>query len=491
MNIKHTYRAWYAFMLTIAFSFTSCSEDTGSLGIFPGQDAISTEPATFGILSSSMSNDIVPANSTACFLGKVIDPETNQAITATFAAQFHNYENYAFPDEARIVKTDGHFCDSIEIRLFIKSTFGDRNNPMKVEVLRLSMNEDKLLKESERLYTNTDLTQFAETDEEPIATKVFTATDYILSDVQRARGDYSSNIRIVLPREEGDKIMEKYYSNPDFFRDSYSFIRNVCAGFLFRTVGGTGTMLNLEVSTMNLSFTEEDSNGKKTASICRFAATPEVIQSTQFESSGLSVSDLVDKMNAEESDTTMLKTPAGICTELTLPIDEIFKGHENDSITRASFTLTRINNQDEDALDDDYALGIPQNILLVRKQNFSRFFEEHLVSDNQQSYTTHFFSTSNAYRFDNISRLISYCQYEKKAGMKASGMTAEEWETAHPDWNRVIIVPVTIATALDSNGNPSQVSVNQDMSLGSTKLVRGTEAAPINLQIIYSRFASK
>ena len=196
-------------------------------------------------------------------------------------------------------------------------------------------------------------------------------------------------------------------------------------------------------------------------------------------------------MNAEESDTTMLKTPAGICTELTLPIDEIFKGHENDSITRASFTLTRINNQDEDALDDDYALGIPQNILLVRKQNFSRFFEEHLVSDNQQSYTTHFFSTSNAYRFDNISRLISYCQYEKKAGMKASGMTAEEWETAHPDWNRVIIVPVTIATALDSNGNSSQVSVNQDMSLGSTKLVRGTEAAPINLQIIYSRFASK
>ena len=307
----------------------------------------------------------------------------------------------------------------------------------------------------------------------------------------KAFGDYSSNIRIVLPREEGDKIMEKYYSNPDFFRDSYSFIRNVCAGFLFRTVGGTGTMLNLEVSTMNLSFTEEDSNGKKTASICRFAATPEVIQSTQFESSGLSVSDLVDKMNAEESDTTMLKTPAGICTELTLPIDEIFKGHENDSITRASFTLTRINNQDEDALDDDYALGIPQNILLVRKQNFSRFFEEHLVSDNQQSYTTHFFSTSNAYRFDNISRLISYCQYEKKAGMKASGMTAEEWETAHPDWNRVIIVPVTIATALDSNGNSSQVSVNQDMSLGSTKLVRGTEAAPINLQIIYSRFASK
>ena len=485
MKNKQIYQAWFAVMLTIA-TLTSCSEDTGSLGVFPEQDAISTSTATFGILSNDLLNSIAPANSTTCFLGKVIDPETDEAITATFAAQFHTFENYAFPSKESIVTDDGFLCDSIEIRLFIKNTFGDKNNPMKIEVWPLSRNDDKLLKESETFYTNTDLWQYVDESNGPIATKVFTATDYIMSDAQRASKTYSNNVRIVLPRQYGEQIMETFYNNPSSFRDSYSFIRNVCAGFLFRTVSGTGTMLNLEVSTMNINFRykSEAYPDSTLSALCRFAATPEVIQCTQFESSNLET--LIDNEQY-----TMLKTPAGICTELILPIDEIYEGHENDSIARASFTLTRINNQDEDALDDDYALGIPKNLLLVRKKNLESFFEKHQVSDSQQSYTTFFYDIFNCYTFENISRLISYCQHEKVADMKATGMTEEEWEAAHPDWNHVVLVPVNIATATDSYGYITQVSVNQDLSLCSTKLVRGTEANPIKMQVIYSRFIGK
>ena len=486
MKNKQIYRAWFAALLTIAF-FVSCTEDTGSLGVYPQQDAINTSTATFGILSSDLLNTVVPANSTACYLGKVIDPETDEAITATFAAQFHTFEDYSFPNREDIITgDDGNLCDSIEIRLFIKSTFGDKNNPMKLEVWPLSRNEDKLIEESMSLYTNTDLQQFIDDSEGPVATKVFTATDYIVSEGQRTSTSYTDNVRIVLPRQYGEDIMETFYTNPNAFRDSYSFIRNVCAGFLFRTVGGTGTMLNIETCTMNLYFrfkSEAYPDSIMSAS-CRFAATPEVIQSTQFESSNLA-----GLIGNEQY--TMLKTPAGICTELVLPLDEIYDGHENDSITRASFVLTRINNQDEDALDDNYALGIPENLLLVRKQNLNSFFENHQVADNQQSFSTYFYDTYNCYRFDNISHLISYCWYEKMSGMEASGMTEKAWEAAHPEWNHIVLVPVTIATASDSYGNGVQVSVNHDLSLCSTKLVRGTEANPIKMQVIYSHFAGK
>ena len=357
---------------------------------------------------------------------------------------------------------------------------------MKVEVWPLSMSEDKLLKESMSLYTNTDLWQFADKEQGPIATKVFTATDYALSNIQRASNNYSDNVRIILPRELGDNIMEAYYRNPEFFRNSYSFIRNVCPGFLFHIVSGTGTMLNLEVCTMNLNFRfkNEAYPDSIIAGNSRFAATPEVIQCTQFESSNL------ERLMGNEQ-YTMLKSPAGICTELILPIDEIYQGHENDSISRASLTLTRVNNQDEDALDDDYALGITKEVLLVRKQNFTQFFEEHQVSDMQQSYTTTYQPTYNCYNFNNISRLISYCQHEKMAGMKASGITEEDWEATHPDWNHVVLVPVITTSTTDTNGYTSQVSVNQDLSLCSTKLVRGTTANPIKMQVIYSRFAGK
>ena len=461
-------------------ALVSCDEDTGTLGVYPQEDATATSTASFNVLSNDILNTVVPANSTTCYLGKVIDPETDQAVTATFAAQFHTFENYSFPKKEDIVRdAEGFLCDSIEVRLYVKSTFGDKNNPMKVEVWPLSMSQDKLLQESTTLFTNTDLWKFADTEQGPITTKVFTSTDYTLTDAQRARKDYLNNVRIVLPRET-------YYSHPEFFRDSYSFIRHVCPGFLFRTVGGTGTMLNLEVCTINLNFRykSEAYPDSTLSALCRFAATPEVIQCTQFESSNLSA-----LMGNEQY--TMLKTPAGICTELTLPVNDIYKGHENDSITRASLTLTRINNQDEDALDDNYALGIPQNLLLVRKQNVSTFFEKHQVSDKQQSYTTIFLETYNCYTFGNISRLISYCRHEKMAGMKASGMTEEQWEAAHPDWNRVVLVPVTIATTADNQGDGVEVSVNQDLSLCSTKLVRGTAANPIKMQVIYSRFVGK
>jgi hypothetical protein len=189
----------------------------------------------------------------------------------------------------------------------------------------------------------------------------------------------------------------------------------------------------------------------------------------------------------------MLKTPAGICTELILPINDIYKGHEKDSISRASLTLTRINNRDTE-LDVSYAFGIPKNLLLVRKKDFENFFKNNQVSDSQKSYTTQFNETYNCYTFDNLSRLISYCQHEKQAGIEALGPIEDAekvWEAANPGWNHVLLVPVTVASATDSYGTTTQVSVNQDLSLCSTKLVRGTKTNPIKMQVIYSRFAGQ
>lgn len=494
--MKYATKAWNAIILAIVLILAGCDEDTGSLGVYPQQDDITTSSDFVNVLSSDFVNNVVPAGSTTCYLGKVLDPETNQAITATFAAQFHTFENYTFPAIENIVayKETGSLCNSIELRLVIKDTFGDKNNPMKVEVWPLSMSEDKLLNEAAELYTNTDLWQYVDDSNGPIATKVFTATDYALSDAQRADGNYIDNIRIVLPREKGESIMQNFYSQPNNFRDSYSFIRNVCPGFLFRTVSGTGTMVNLEVCNMDLhfrySFKYKDNNGNEKDSIvsalCRFAATPEVIQSTQFENSN------VDQLIGNE-EYTMLKTPAGICTELILPINDIYKGHEKDSISRASLTLTRINNRDTE-LDVSYAFGIPKNLLLVRKKDFENFFKNNQVSDSQKSYTTQFNETYNCYTFDNLSRLISYCQHEKQAGIEALGSIEDAekvWEAANPDWNHVLLVPVTVASATDSYGTTTQVSVNQDLSLCSTKLVRGTETNPIKMQVIYSRFSGQ
>ena len=237
-------------------------------------------------------------------------------------------------------------------------------------------------------------------------------------------------------------------------------------------------MLNVDVGTLNVYFTfyDEEDPDSVYDGITRFAATPEVIQATQFENDDLQ--QLIDT-----SDCTFLKTPAGICTEVTLPIREIYAEHQNDSVNKAQLTLTRYNNKP----NTDYSLGIPSTLLLVRKQNMYSFFTNREVADSQTSYTTTFDATYNTYTFQNLCRLISYCQHEKLNGMRETGLSETAWEAANPDWNHVVLIPVKVSSTTNSQGVSQQVSVAHDMDMNSVRLVGGP-GQPIQMQVIYSKY---
>ena len=173
-----------------------------------------------------------------------------------------------------------------------------------------------------------------------------------------------------------------------------------------------------------------------------------------------------------------MKTPAGICTEMTLPIDEIYHGHDNDSVNLAAISLTRYNATQQ----NKYVLGTPQNLLMIRKQEMYTFFEERKVSDKRTSYTTSFDPTYNTYSYSNISRLLSYCWKEKKEMAAAEGITPDEWAAKNPNWNKVVLIPVNITT----NSSGYEVSVTHDMSMNSIRLVGGS--TPVKMQVVYSKF---
>ena len=59
------------------------------------------------------------------------------------------------------------------------------------------------------------------------------------------------------------------------------------------------------------------------------------------------------------------------------------------------------------------------------------------------------------------------------------------------DWNNAVIIPVTLSYRTDATtGGQTIASVGHDMSLSSTKLVKGTDAtdSPVKISIIYSKF---
>lgn len=76
-------------------------------------------------------------------------------------------------------------------------------------------------------------------------------------------------------------------------------------------------------------------------------------------------------MAADES-CTYLKSPAGIFTEVTLPVEDIIRGHEKDTLNTATVMFPRINNVDE---NNAYNFDTPQTVLLLPKDSLKSFFE--------------------------------------------------------------------------------------------------------------------
>ena len=166
---------------------------------------------------------------------------------------------------------------------------------------------------------------------------------------------------------------------------------------------------------------------------------------------------------------TYLKSPAGIFTELTIPVDEILKGHEKDSLNAAKIHLARLNN----LVNSKYALDIPQTLLLVQKDSLYSFFENKRIADYKTSFLATYNPANNGYTFHNIGSVIKEMKKNKTAGTRSK------------DWNKLVVIPVQ-ATYYSYNQNKILTRVVHDMSLTSTRLLGGNQ--PLSLSVIYSHF---
>lgn len=464
--------------LVAAAMLTACEEDTGSLGIIDNTDLISTSAEAYNVRSASVLLDSVIANSSKSYLGEIYDGETQTHIRAEFLTQFHTFENYVLPDENLIVKNAaGQIeADSVDVRMYFQSFYGDPTNPMKIQVFELD--STNVLREDQTYYSDINIADYLPQGAQPMATKTFSPMDYTLPEADRTSVDYYYNVRVRLPKEFGTRILNAANTHPEWFANSWQFIHHVCPGLYFKLQSGLGTMLELDVSALNVYFRyRSEQNDTIYPAVARFSATAEVIQSTAISNDNLA--SLIDPTKPY----TYLKSPAGIATELTLPVDEIFAQHSGDSISRARLILTRMNS----TATEDYALAMPQKLLLVRSQELNSFFKNRQVNDNLTSYTTEFDATYNTYTFGNLSRLLSYLHREKQEGMTAKGMTSDQWNAAYPKWNKVTLVPVKVTSVTNqSTGITEPVSITHDFSVTSTRIVGGSE--PISIQVVYSGY---
>ena len=460
-----------------AVMLTACDDETGRFGIPSDDDLIATSSQDFTFTSRTLEVDSVVANSAKCYLGEVYDPETEMHVRAEFVAQLHSFENYTLPADSLLVKTDGQLqADSVDLNLYYSTYYGSGDNPMKIAVYELD--RENVLREDTTYYSDIDLDHYLPDNAQPLVTQVFTPEDYTLSDAVRTASSHYKNVHLRLPNHFGTRILRLVNEHPEYFATPWQFNHYVCAGFCFKLLSGLGTMLSLDVSALNIYFRYRDAVKDSTyVGISRFSATAEVIQSTRI------INERFSDYSLEQLPYTFVTSPAGLVTELALPVDQIFDGHPNDTISRARVVLKRYNGDQQSKFD----LPSPTTLLMVKKPEIYSFFEKHKVSDNETSYTSTFESSYNTYTFTNIALLLSNLYHEKLSGMQSEGLTSEQWNERHPDWNRVVLIPVVLTTTTNqTTGLTTPTAITNEFSLTSARLYGGTE--PLQMQVIYSRY---
>lgn len=486
MNFKYI-----AASVLACLAMTACDDTTDTIGSSIGKqtDAVVVGTGVFNVASQTIIPDSVLSRSTTGYLGKVRDPETGAYVTGNFMTQFNNLEgnDYLFPKEDSMIVVNaagdsiqGVQADSCEIILFFTKQYGDSTQTMKLTTHEMSkaMNEDRVY------YSNFDPIEegYVRTDGLK-QSKVYSLVDYMVSESTRDTSTYTPHITIRLNQPYTDKngttynnygtyILRTYYDHPEYFKNAYTFRNNVVPGFFFKHEAGLGNMAYISNTRMNIYFKYRSGGKIYSTGVVPFWGTEEVLQTTQITNDKQSLAQL-----AADNSCTYLKSPSGLFTELTLPVDEIMAGHEKDSIASAEVELQRLNNTSS----SNYAFDVPQTLLMIPRDSLYSFFENEDLYNNKTSFTATWGASSsgydNGYTFHNISGLISAMYHSNRKSA---------------NWNKVVVVPIQIVTTTTSSyysSSSTVVKVTNDMSLSSTRLVKGTSSdSPIKINVIYSKF---
>ncbi len=473
--LSHTLRTLLLAGLA-ALAFSACDETTDTIGVTrtDEMDHLQIATDTFDVSTRSIVAGPVLSRTTTGYLGQIRDPETGAYITADFMAQFATLEDYSFPEPSRMISKIGDtiVADSCELRLFYENFYGDSLTTMKLTAHEMA----RPMSEGTTYLTDFDpkAQGYLRTDGINIS-KTYTLADLSVSEATRNSTNYTPNIRIPLNQPYTDRdgnqynnygtyLIHKYYADATNYTNSYNFINRVTPGFYFETKSGLGAMANVHISQLNVYFRYLSAD-TIAHGIASFAATEEVLQTTRIGNDQATIARLADDPTC-----TYLKTPAGIFTEMTLPVDDIVRGHDNDTINTARVELQRINS----SITSDYLFDIPQTLLMIPLDEMQTFFQNKQIANNKTSFLATYNSKTNSYIFNNIGSLI-----RTLAARKAAGSTSA-------DWNKVVIIPVTISRNTDNE----LTTVFHDMSLSSTRLVGGPEntGKPVRISVIYSKF---
>lgn len=528
----------------IFLSTVSCSEDMGDLGesTRPMTDGITIKAKTFNVNTYTGYRDSVYVRTGYPLVGNITDPDFGQ-VTAGYLAQFYTsskmgldvvnaYDSTTFsilrtsaPKEFGYDWSDYHYkswdsivgnsIDSMTVRIYYRTYYGDSLTPMQLSVYRLNPKVDfETLPESE-FYSNNDFANLYNEDN-LIGRKGFTSANRELSDSIRELSDYLPYIEVKLT----DDLKDKFYrlcveaaiardkSNPhhseftDIFTDQKAMREKFLSGVCVKPTFGDGVMIKVyytaiyffyssyhryDVDGTLLRNSADDGDSTYVVDHVKYmAVTPDVIQM-----SGYKMVDDNQENRMNNQDTCFITSPQGYYTLIDLPVGEIINTMEDDPLRvpgDSSYFLNASNFYLQAYKPKGSLLSYTPTptVLMVEKDAMTSFFENGSLPDGSTScyakYVCDSVPSSNYptadgiyyYNFGNINSVI--VGLAKKHGWSKEGLNKIPKNLTVP----MAIIPVDATT----NSQGGVLSVSNYILPTATKLKKGYGKQ--SLQVLYS-----
>jgi len=481
-----------------AMAIMSCDEDTANIGdsLTNDKDKLAVTTQSFNVYTQSITADSVYSRERQCFFGQVKDPETLSYVKSEFSAQFNMSENMGstMPKQEHMMKGSNGEILADSTMLFIhfdlSACYGDTLAPMKMKISELN----RPINDANLHYSNFDPKAKGYIREGGQQSMImFSITDLTLKDTTYVNRWATAVMKKPYTDKDGNTytnygsyLLTSYYKHPEYYKNSYTFVNHVCPGFFFELTDGMGVMAKVAQVDM-YTYYHYKRNDSTFYSYLRCTSTEEVVQTTKVTNDMTTM-----RVLAADNSCTYLKSPAGIFTEVTLPVDDISTSHPNDSLLSAKLTFQRINNQQANSW---LSLSVPSKLLLIEKDSIDSFFRGNKLHNNLYAFRVTL--ENNAYTFSNISNLITHLYYKKQKGLASD----PNWTSKNPNWDKVVLLPIDETSITTQAGNSysyyyyyqtttasTPVALKNQMGLSSTRLVKGTTENPIKLDVIYAKF---
>ncbi len=464
--------------IALALGISSCGDENSLIGssiVDTDLEIVVDSSFQKMITAESIPNDSVVGRTITQLIGRISIPGYGKLET-DFLTQFMSASTFDTVGVDRL--------DSLVLYLSYntESFTGDSLAPMQLSVYPL----EKQLQSP--VYSSIDPADYYNAQSAPIALKSYNASFLGLPDSLVKLG--YKTIRVKLPDAMAEQFFEKYKTDPLIFSSPSRFTQYF-PGFYVKTSYGSGCVVNVQNSVMNLHYTkttvinDKDSTYASTQTL--MAVTPEIATGNHIK---LEIDPAIESGIA--AGRVYLVAPAGLNVLLHFPTREIVRSFE-ESVGAGGSTIQGLINSLilevplKELPKSSYKLEPPQFLLFVRKSELQSFFEKKELADNVRSFYAEYNSDTRKYSFTGLRTFLNDVIEKKRQGTEITDADEE-----------IVLVPVSVYSETVSSGSSyyyysynEQEVVTDIVPYISAPALAEIDMNNIRLQLTYSRQKTK